>query len=160
MMAGRGLQRPEEGALNRQLDGDHVADHVDAVKLTMDVGQILGDVEYEVAEVLAPIALQADSARFNAGVPEVDHAAFGEEADEPGDIKDAALRRVVGVPHDCFIVMRRHLAFPATCLGSAVGQRSSRSPQSGASRRATPWYQPTRSSTAGRPGKAARRLSR
>ena len=34
-----GLHRPEEGALNRQLDGDHVAKHVDAVQLTMDIGE-------------------------------------------------------------------------------------------------------------------------
>src|SRR5712671_6939973 len=74
----------------------------------MDVRQILGDVEYEVAEVLAAIALQADSG-FNAGVPQVDHAVFGEEADEPGDVEDAALRRVVGVSDDCFIVVL-HLA--------------------------------------------------
>src|SRR6266436_8022625 len=47
--AGRGLQRPEEGALNRQLDRDHVAKHVDAVQLTMDIGEIPGDAEYEVA---------------------------------------------------------------------------------------------------------------
>lgn len=41
--AGRGLQRPEEGALNRQLHGDRVAKHVDAVQLTMDIGECLGD---------------------------------------------------------------------------------------------------------------------
>ena len=58
------------------------------------------------AKVLAPIALLADSARFNSSVPQVDHAVIGEEADEPGDIEDAALRRVVGLPDDCFTVVR------------------------------------------------------
>ena len=98
--AGRGLKRPEEGALNRQLDGDRVAKHVDAVQLTMDIGEEQGDAEDQLAEVLAPIALLADSARFSASVPQVDHAVIGEAADEPGDVQDAALRRVVGMPDD------------------------------------------------------------
>jgi hypothetical protein len=39
-------------------------------------------------------------------VPQVDHAVVGEEADEPGDVQDAALRRVIRLPDDCFIVVR------------------------------------------------------
>src|SRR6266699_187411 len=38
-------------------------------------------------------------------------------------------------------------------LSSGEGPRWSRSPRPGASQPATPWCQPTRSSTAGRPGK-------
>src|SRR5256714_12257392 len=113
--AGRGLQRPEEAALNRQLDGDRVSEHVDAVQLPMDIGEELGDAEYRLAEVLAPIALLADSARFSASVPQGDHAVRGEAADKPGDVQDAALRRVVGVPDDCFIVVR-HLALLIRCV--------------------------------------------
>src|SRR3984893_16824364 len=63
-----------------------------------------GEAACKVAEALSPIALQAE--RFYASVPQVDHAVIGEEADEPGDVQDAALRRVVGVPDDCFIVVR------------------------------------------------------
>src|SRR6266545_6258337 len=83
--AGRGFQRPEEGALNRQLDGDRVAKHIDTVQLTMDIGEELGDAVYNLAKLLAPIALLADSAMFYASVPQVDHAVLGEAADKPGD---------------------------------------------------------------------------
>ena len=79
----------------------------------MDIGVILADTDYKVAELVAPIALQAE--RFYASVPQVDHAVIGEEADEPGDVQDAALRRVVGVPDDCFIVVR-HLALLIRCV--------------------------------------------
>src|SRR5258705_7860472 len=72
----------------------------------MDIGEELGDERDKVAEMVAPIALLADSARFYASVPQVDHAVFGEATDKPGDVQDAALRRVVGVPDDCFIVVR------------------------------------------------------
>src|ERR1700682_3679993 len=70
----------------------------------MYIGVIPGDAGYKVAELVAPIALQVE--RFYASVPQVDHAVIGEEADEPGAVQDAALRRVVGVPDDCFIVVR------------------------------------------------------
>jgi hypothetical protein len=88
------------------------------VQLTMDIGKQLGDAEYKFTEVLAPIALLADSARFYASVPQVDHSTIGEGADEPGDVQDAALRRVVGVPDDCLIIVRhpalliRHVELP------------------------------------------------
>src|SRR5258706_2724753 len=72
----------------------------------MDIGEELGDERDKVAEMVAPIALLADSARFYASVPQVNHAVFGEATDKPGDIQDAALRRVVGVPDDCFVVVR------------------------------------------------------
>src|SRR5258706_8787967 len=72
----------------------------------MDIGEELGDERDKVAEMVAPIALLADSARFYAGVPQVDHAVLGEATDKPSDIQDAALRRVVGVPDDCFVVVR------------------------------------------------------
>ena len=65
--------------------------------------------------MLAPIALLADSARVYASVPQVDHAVTGEAADEPGDVQDAALRRVVGVADDCFIVVR-HLTLLIRCV--------------------------------------------
>ena len=90
--------------MNRQFDGDHVAKHVDAVQLTMDIGEIRADADHKVAELIAPIALQAE--RFYAGVAQVDHAVIGEERDEPGDVHDAALRRLVRLPDDCFIVVR------------------------------------------------------
>src|SRR5439155_25764953 len=109
--AGRGLQRPEEGALNRQLDGDRVAKHGDAVQRPMDIGELLGHAEDKHAELLAPIALLAADVvdiLYNlssvaaalamvasAGVPHVDHAVLSEAADKPGDVQDAALRRVV-----------------------------------------------------------------
>jgi hypothetical protein len=81
----------------------------------MDIREELGDAEYKLAEVLAPIALLADSATFYASVPQVDHAVRGEAADKPGNVQDAALRRVVGVPDDCFIVVR-HLALRSGCV--------------------------------------------
>src|SRR5947209_17240460 len=69
-----------------------------------DVRVILDDADYKVAELIAPIALQAE--RFYASVPQVDHAVIGEERDEPRDVHDAALRRIVSLPDDCFIVVR------------------------------------------------------
>src|SRR5438132_488604 len=85
--AGRGLQRPEEGALNRHLDGDRVAKHGDGVQLPMDIGDLLDHAEDNLAELLAPIALLAADVVDNlsivaaalamvasAGVPQVDHA--------------------------------------------------------------------------------------
>src|SRR6266480_479804 len=97
--AGRGLQRPEEGALNRHLDGDLVAKHGDAVQLPMDIGELLDHAEDNLAELLAPIALLAADVvdiLYNlsslaaalamvasAGVPQVDHAVLGEAADNP-----------------------------------------------------------------------------
>ncbi len=71
--------------------------------------ECLGDAEYKLAEVLAPIALLADSASFYASVPQVDHAVIGEAADEPGDVQDVALRSVVRVSNDCLVVVG-HLA--------------------------------------------------
>ena len=71
------------------------------MQLTMDVGEQLGHLDHEIAEVLAPIALLGDDV--------VEHAVLGEAPDEPGDVQDVALRRVVGVPDDCFVVVR-HLA--------------------------------------------------
>jgi hypothetical protein len=45
------LQRPQERALDRQLDGDRVAERSDAVQLTVDVGQELRHVEDDIADV-------------------------------------------------------------------------------------------------------------
>ena len=53
------------------------------------------------------IGLSSSSAGFDASVPEVDHTVLGEAADKSGDVQDVALRRVVGVPDDRFVVVRR-----------------------------------------------------
>jgi hypothetical protein len=37
------------------LDGDHVAEHCDAIQLTMDIGEGLDYLEQDIAEPLAPI---------------------------------------------------------------------------------------------------------
>src|SRR5437879_5970677 len=100
----------------------------------MDIGELPGHAEDKLAELLAPIALPtaevvdildnlssvatALAMVASAGVPQVDHAVLGEAAEKPGDVQDAALRRVVGVQDDCFIVVR-HLALLIRCVGAS-----------------------------------------
>src|SRR5882757_8867920 len=105
--ADRGLQWPEEGALDRQLDGNGVAEHVDPVQHPMDIGELFGHEAGNLADSLAPIALRLAAGVVGcAGVAQVDHAVLGETADECGDVQHAALRRAVRVADDCFVVVR------------------------------------------------------
>jgi len=55
---------------------------------------------HRLARIVPSRLRRADCARFYTSVPQVDHAVIGEAADEPGDVQDAALRRVVGMPDD------------------------------------------------------------
>jgi hypothetical protein len=57
--ADRCLERPEEGALDRQLDRDDVAEHVDAVQFPVDVGQERPHPDEHVAELRPAVALLA-----------------------------------------------------------------------------------------------------
>ena len=74
------------------------------MQLTMDVGEELAHAEYNLTELLAPIALLADDV--------VEHAVVGEAAHKPGDVQHVAFRRVVGVPNDCLVVVG-HLTSPS-----------------------------------------------
>lgn len=49
------------------------------MQLTMDIGEQLGHAEYEIAEVIAAIALLGDDV--------VEYAVLGEAANKPGDVR-------------------------------------------------------------------------
>src|SRR6266581_3464945 len=49
--AGGRLERPEEGALDRQLDADHVAAHGDLLQLPVNVGKELGQKDDQTAQL-------------------------------------------------------------------------------------------------------------
>src|SRR6266704_7053081 len=53
--AGGRLEWPEEGALDRQLDADDVAAHVDPVQLPVNVGNHLAHPDDHIAQLLTPI---------------------------------------------------------------------------------------------------------
>jgi hypothetical protein len=57
--AGRGLERPEEGAPDRQLDRDDVPEHVDSMQLPVNVGKELAHPDDHIAQMLTPVALLA-----------------------------------------------------------------------------------------------------
>src|SRR5947209_6181018 len=54
--AGGRLERPEEGALDRQLDADHVAAHGDLLQLPVNVGKELAQKDDQTAQLRAPQA--------------------------------------------------------------------------------------------------------
>ena len=88
---------PREGAPDRQLDGDDVAEHVDPVQLPVNVGQQLAHPDDHVAEVLTPVGLLAGHTA-DAG----EHAVLGEQIDESPHVQDIALGIVVGAAHKRF----------------------------------------------------------
>src|SRR6266576_3614352 len=93
--AGGRLERPEEGAPDRQLDRDDVPEHVDPVQLPVNVGKQLAHPDDHIAQVLTPVALLA---RHTADA--VEHTVLSEQIDEPLHVHDVALGRVVRAAHD------------------------------------------------------------
>jgi hypothetical protein len=73
----------------------------------VNVGSQLAHEHHHVAQLLTAVALLAG----------VDHAVVGEQVDESLHANDVALGRVVGVPDDCFIVVR-NLALLIRCVES------------------------------------------
>src|SRR6185312_5155680 len=51
------LERPEEGALDRQLDADHVAAHGDLLQLPVNVGKELSQKDDQTAQLRTPQAV-------------------------------------------------------------------------------------------------------
>src|SRR5713101_2772638 len=72
------LERPEEGALDRQLDADHVAAHGDLLQLPVNVGKELGQKGDHIANLRAPQAVLAVHA-----ADAVEHAVRREQVPEP-----------------------------------------------------------------------------
>ena len=85
--AGRRLERPEEGAPDRQLDRDDVPEHVDPVQLPVNVGKELARKDDHIAQLLTAVALLA---RHTADA--VKHTVLGEQIDESLDVQDITLR--------------------------------------------------------------------
>src|SRR6266511_5517040 len=88
--AGGRLERPEEGALDRQLDADHVAAHGDLLQLPVNVGKELAQKDDQTAQLRTP---QARLALHTADA--VEHTVLSEQIDEPLGVQDITLPRVV-----------------------------------------------------------------
>jgi hypothetical protein len=91
------IEWPEEGALDRQLDRDHVPEHVDPVQVPVNVGKEFAHPDDHIAQLLTPVALLA---RHTADA--VEHTVLGEQIDEPLDVEDITLRQVVRAAHERF----------------------------------------------------------
>src|ERR1700731_1412587 len=58
--AGGRLERPEEGALDRQLDADHVAAHGDLLQRPVNIGKEVGQIDDQTAQLRTLKALLGD----------------------------------------------------------------------------------------------------
>src|SRR5690242_6380877 len=105
------LERPEEGALDRQLDADHVAAHGDLLQLPVNVGKELGQEDDQTAQLRTPQArLALDTADA------VEHAVRCEQVPEPLGVQGITLAIVVRAQDDREV-------FLLTLGQMAVGER-------------------------------------
>src|SRR5262245_58711974 len=93
------LERPEEGAPDRQLDRYDIPEDVDPVQLTMNVGKHRAQPDDHFAQLLTSEALLARHP-----VDAVDNTILGEQIHEPLGVQDITLRKVVRAAHERFSV--------------------------------------------------------
>src|SRR6266498_2206587 len=93
--AGGRLERPEEGALDRQLDADDVAVHGDLLQFPVNVGKELAQKEDQTAQLLTP---QARLALHTADA--VEYTVLCEQIPEPLGVQGITLPVVVRAQDD------------------------------------------------------------
>jgi len=86
-ITGGRLERPEEGAPDRQLDREDVPSTLTRCSSRVNVGKELVHEYDHIAQVLNPVALRA---RHTADAAE--HTVLGEQIEESLDVEDIALR--------------------------------------------------------------------
>src|SRR6266550_1635772 len=93
--AGGRLERPEEGALDRQLDADHVAAHCDLLQLPVNVRKELAQKDDQAAQLRTP---QARLALYTADA--VEHTVRCEQIPESLGVQGITLAIVVRAQDD------------------------------------------------------------
>src|ERR1039457_1208788 len=89
------LERPEEGALDRQLDADHVAAHGDLLQLPVNVGKELAQKDDQTAQLRTPQTILAIHT-----ADAVEHTVRCEQIHEPVGVQGITLAIVVRLQDD------------------------------------------------------------
>src|SRR6266702_2287667 len=76
--AGGRLERPEEGALDRQFDRDDIPEHIDPAQFPVHVGKQFAHPDNHIAQMLTAVALPRSHT-----ADAVEHTVLSEQIDEP-----------------------------------------------------------------------------